>query len=97
MPVNTEAHSNGLVQLVSRPIYRLPLPPPSGNGPLDFWLRQLTSELNALPFFTFVLGDPSGTTAPIGGIAINVASGATQHFWLNQSGTTSSWSYVSEL
>lgn len=82
---------------MTTPAYRIQQPPAGGNPALDLWLRQVTDVLNSLPFFTFVSGSPSGTTAPIGGIAINVASGATQHFWINTSGTTSSWSYVTEL
>lgn len=63
------------------------------------WLWQVTDALNQLPAFTMFDGNPntSGIAADYGTIGINVESGGTQRVWVNASGTTNSWSWLSYI
>jgi hypothetical protein len=61
------------------------------------WAWEVTDALNHLPNIVLISGNPntSGETAGAGTLGLNVASGATQRVWVNQSGTTTSWSWLS--
>jgi hypothetical protein len=63
------------------------------------WAWQVTDALNHLPNIMHVEGNPnaSGVTADRGTVGINTASTATQIVWVNQSGTTTSWSWLSYI
>lgn len=81
-------------------LQRISPPPHTGNSALDSWLLRLSDALNALPATYIFSGNPndSGVTATAGSLGINVdASATTSRIWINTSGTTNSWSRLSQL
>lgn len=76
---------------------RLRVPPPSVGT--EAWMWAVTDALNRLPPFVMFNGDPntSGISADGATLGFNVESGATQRIWVNQSGTTTSWSWLSYI
>lgn len=61
------------------------------------WMWEVTDVLNQLPAFSVFSGNPntSGVTAGAATLGFNEGSGATQRLWINESGTTNSWSWLS--
>ena len=78
-------------------VIRVPEPPRDAPPELRSWMQDVASALNALPAISMFSGHPndSGVTADAGTLGFDVSSTATQRLWVNVSGTTSSWSFVS--
>lgn len=60
------------------------------------YLSKIERAINGLPAFSIFSGNPntSGISANAGTVGFDIAASATSRLWVNQSGTTSGWSFV---
>jgi hypothetical protein len=69
--------------------------PEQWGDQLPEWTRRVVDEMNALPVFSIFSTEngpgPSGVTASVGAIGVDLGSSSTTHLWIGESAGTTGW------